>query len=162
MTVPLEPARDLVTSSAAETRVLAARLASVAAPGDVIALFGGLGAGKTEFAKGFAAGLGVAAVVSSPSFVLMAEHGGRLPLFHLDLYRLAGPADVLASGLADERRDAGVTVVEWADRMGPLLPRAHLAVTIEGSGDEPRSIGLEATAPDYRRYLEAAAAGTSG
>lgn len=154
-TVPADRARDVVTTTAGETRRLAASLAAAARRGDVIALFGELGAGKTEFAKGFAEGLGVPAVVNSPSFVLMAEYAGRLPLFHLDLFRLTGPNDVVAGGLADERRSGGVTLIEWAERMGPLLPRAHLGVTIEGSGDEPRRVGLRASDARYARYLAA-------
>ena len=82
----------LRTSSTAATRALGAALAAVARPGDRIALLGPLGAGKTQLAKGFGAGLGVTDEVTSPSFTLMAEYAGRLPLFHLDLYRLAGAA----------------------------------------------------------------------
>ena len=147
---------ELVSSSAAVTRRLAAALAEVARAGDVVALFGELGAGKTEFAKGFAGGLGVAELVNSPSFVLMAEYGGRLPLFHLDLFRIGGPDEALQSGLADERQAAGVAVIEWAERLGPLLPPARLAVTIEGGGDDPRRVRLEASQPGYRRYIDAA------
>jgi len=143
-----------VTRSAKETRRLGAALAEVARAGDVIALFGGLGAGKTEFGKGFATGLGVREVVNSPTFVLMAEHAGRLALFHLDLYRLAGPDEVIAAGLIDERQAGGVTVIEWADRMGSLLGPHHLAVTIEGIGELPREVSLRAERPDHRRYLE--------
>ncbi len=80
----------LSTASADETRRLAAALALVAEPGDRLALVGPLGAGKTQFAKGFAVGLGIDDVVNSPSFTLMAEYDGRLTLFHQDLYRLAG------------------------------------------------------------------------
>lgn len=149
------PSVELLSESAAATRELAARLAAVARPGDVIALYGGLGAGKTEFAKGFAAGLGVGRAVDSPSFVLMAEYSGRLPLFHLDLYRLTGPADALESGLLDDRRSAGVTVIEWADRLGALLPSDRLDLRIEGSGDEPRRIEVRATGSEHRRYLRA-------
>ena len=154
MSVRVGPPHTVATHSAEETRGLAAGLAAVAEAGDVIALFGGLGAGKTEFAKGFARGLGVAATVNSPTFVLMAEYAGRLPLFHLDLYRLDGASEIVASGLLDERRSSGVTVIEWADKMGPLLPPGHLAVTIEGSGDAPRRLRLSAPHPGYARYLE--------
>ncbi len=139
------------------TRELAARLAIVAQPGDLVCLLGDLGAGKTQFAKGFAAGLGVTTTVNSPSFVLMAEHAGRLPLFHLDLYRLAGAEDVLAGGLIDERQVAGVAIVEWAERLGSATPAARLDVRIDGTGDEPRRITLSATDERYRRYVEAAA-----
>ena len=158
--VPADRERIVVTATARETRRLAATLANAARPGDVIALFGELGAGKTEFAKGFAEGLGVPVVVNSPSFVLMAEYRGRLPLFHLDLFRLAGPDDVVGGGLADERRSGGVTLIEWAERMGPLLPRGHLGVLIEGSGDEPRRVALRASEDGYARYLAALAGPT--
>ena len=126
------------------TRALAARLARVAEPGDLLCLIGELGAGKTQFAKGFGAGLGVTDVVNSPTFVLMTEYDGRLPLFHLDLYRLADAADALAGGLLDERQRDGVTLVEWAERLGEAVPDARLEVRIDGTGDEPRSIRLEA------------------
>ena len=86
-------------------------------PGDRLALVGPLGAGKTQLAKGFAVGLGITEVVNSPSFTLMAEYEGRLPLFHQDLYRLAGIGEALAGGLLDERQDDGVTLSEWADRL---------------------------------------------
>jgi len=147
---------DILSGSPEETRDVAAALAAVARAGDVIALFGELGAGKTEFVKGFATGLGVGTVVNSPSFVLMAEHRGRVPLFHVDLYRLWGTADALGSGLADERRSTGVTVVEWADRAPELLPD-HLSVRIEGSGDDPRRLAVEATSGRYWPHLDALA-----
>jgi tRNA threonylcarbamoyladenosine biosynthesis protein TsaE len=147
----------VTTRDADETRRLAARLATVARPGDLVCLVGELGAGKTQFAKGFAAGLGVSATVNSPTFVLMAEYPGRLPLFHLDLYRLDDAADALSGGLLDERQLAGVAVVEWAERLGPALPRARLDVVIDGSGDEPRRIALRTVDDGYGRYLDVAA-----
>lgn len=147
--------RTVASVSAEATRVLAARLAAAAQPSDLIALTGDLGAGKTQFAKGFAAGLGVEATVNSPSFVLMTEYLGRLPLFHLDLYRLADAADAWSGGLLDERQVDGVTLVEWAERLGAALPAARLEVHIEGTGDDPRAITLTAPNPGYRRYLEA-------
>ncbi|MEI8334915.1 MAG: tRNA (adenosine(37)-N6)-threonylcarbamoyltransferase complex ATPase subunit type 1 TsaE [Chloroflexota bacterium] len=147
--------RVVDTADAAETRALAARLAAVACPGDLVALLGDLGAGKTEFAKGFGAGLGVTEMISSPSFVLMAEHQGRVPLFHLDLYRLDGPDVVLADGLLDEREADGVTLVEWADRLGRALPAARLDVRIEVLPDERRRISVRATDARFSRYPEA-------
>jgi tRNA threonylcarbamoyladenosine biosynthesis protein TsaE len=86
----------------------------------------------------------------------MAEYLGRLPLFHLDLYRLDDAGDALAGGLLDERRAGGVTLVEWPDRLGPSLPADRLDVEIDGGGDEPRSITLRVFGPDLVRYLEAA------
>lgn len=148
-------ARRIVSSSPEATRALAAALARSARAGDLIALHGDLGAGKTEFAKGFGAGLGVTATINSPSYVLMTEYLGRLPLFHVDLYRLEDDFDGLAAGLLDERQAAGVSLVEWAERLGSSLPRERLDVIIDGSGDEPRTIELVATAPDLEHYLVA-------
>ncbi len=141
------------SASAAETRRLAAHLAGAAVPGDVIALRGELGAGKTQFAKGFARGLGVSAVVNSPSFTLMAEYTGRLPFFHLDLYRLGGAADALAGGLLDERQVAGVTLIEWAERLGSPVGGGDLEVRFEGVGDEIRQLELHARTERGARYL---------
>jgi tRNA threonylcarbamoyladenosine biosynthesis protein TsaE len=146
--------RRLVSGDAAATRELGARLAPAARAGDLVCLRGDLGVGKTQLAKGFGAGLGVTDTIVSPSFVLMAEYAGRLPLFHVDLYRLNSAADALAGGLLDERQADGVTIVEWPERMGAVLPAARLDVTIEGSGDDPRTITLRAGEPRLARYLE--------
>src|SRR5690349_2782594 len=78
--------------------------------------------------------------VNSPTFVLMTEYAGRLPLFHVDLYRLADAADALAGGVVDDRQTDGVTVVEWPERMGDVLPAGRLDVRIDGTADEPRAI----------------------
>jgi tRNA threonylcarbamoyladenosine biosynthesis protein TsaE len=146
---------DLRALDAAATQAIAVRLAAVALPGDVLCLWGDLGAGKTQFAKGFGAGLGITDTINSPTFVLMAEYRGRLPLFHLDLYRLDDARDALAGGLLDEREGTGVTLIEWPDRMRDLLPNARLDISIEGVGDEPRTIRLATADPSLRRYLAA-------
>lgn len=145
--------RTVTTRDAGETRALGAALAAFAQAGDVLCLEGELGAGKTQLAKGFGAGLGIDDPIVSPSFILMAEYRGRLPLFHLDLYRLGGAAEALDGGLLDEREGGGVTVVEWAERLGAARPAGRLDVIIEGSGDEPRSIRLRPTDTNHRRYL---------
>ena len=139
------------------TSALGRALASVARPGDLVCLWGDLGAGKTHLAKAFGAGLGVSDTITSPSFVLMAEHAGRLPLFHIDPYRLVSAEDALAGGLIDERQSEGVTLVEWPERLGDALPVDRLDVRIDGTGDEPRMITLIAWSDRYRRYLQAAA-----
>jgi len=157
MSRPTVAERVVTTSDPAETRALAARLATAARPGDLLCLVGDLGAGKTQFAKGFATGLGITDTVSSPTFVLMTEYAGRLPLFHLDLYRLDDAADALAGGLLDERQLEGVALVEWAERLGGALPLGRLDVVIDGTGDDPRRIAIRSADPSYARYLEAAA-----
>lgn len=155
----MSPRRSLettvLTREPAETRAIAAALAAVARPGDLISLVGDLGAGKTQFAKGFGAGLGITDTIVSPSFVLMAEYRGRLPLFHVDLYRLADAAEALAGGLVDDRQVEGVTLVEWAERLADAMPAERLDVVIDGSGDEPRRIAVRAGHRSYARYVEA-------
>jgi tRNA threonylcarbamoyladenosine biosynthesis protein TsaE len=153
------PAADLRarvrTTSAAETIALGERLGRVAEPGDLVCLWGDLGAGKTQVAKGVARGLDIEDTVNSPTFILMNEYAGRLPLFHVDLYRLADAADALAGGVVDDRQIDGITVVEWPDRMGDVLPAGRLDVRIEGSGDEAREIDVVATDPRFDRLVEA-------
>jgi tRNA threonylcarbamoyladenosine biosynthesis protein TsaE len=133
----------LITRSEEETADAGLELASTLRAGDVILLFGDLGAGKTAFTRGLAMGLGVPAEdVSSPTFTIMQEYrGGRLPLFHVDLYRLNDPREIDDLGL-DELAVDGVLAIEWADR----LPRPFLgAITVHlahGDGDT-RTISID-------------------
>jgi len=117
----------------ADTEALAAGLASELHPGDVLLLSGPLGAGKTCFTRGLAAGLGLKAdAVLSPTFQLVRElRGGRLPLFHIDLYRLSGPAEAARLGLEEYFDGDGVSVVEWPERLGALAPAGAWAVALE-------------------------------
>jgi tRNA threonylcarbamoyladenosine biosynthesis protein TsaE len=147
--------RRIVSPEPSATTSLGLALAGAARPGDLICLWGDLGAGKTHLAKALGAGLGVTDTIASPSFILMAEYAGRLPLFHVDLYRLADAADALAGGLIDDRQVGGVTIVEWPDRMADALPAARVDVHIEGAGDEPRTITVRAGTPALARYLDA-------
>jgi tRNA threonylcarbamoyladenosine biosynthesis protein TsaE len=153
MAAPAALERQLITASADATRAFGALLARAAAPGDLVCLWGELGAGKTQLAKGFGAGLGIEETINSPTFVLMAEYAGRLPLFHVDLYRLAGPQEAIEGGLLDERQSTGLTIVEWPDRLGRALPEARLDVRLDGSGDELRTITVRAGTPSLARYL---------
>ncbi|MBA2300152.1 MAG: tRNA (adenosine(37)-N6)-threonylcarbamoyltransferase complex ATPase subunit type 1 TsaE [Chloroflexi bacterium] len=157
MGAPTTASRLVVATDPAATSRLGRALGAVAQAGDLVCLWGDLGAGKTHLAKAFAVGLGVTETVTSPSFILMAEYVGRLPLFHIDPYRLASAEDALAGGLIDERQREGVTLLEWPERLGDALPAARLDVRIDGTGDDPRSITLVAGSDDYRRFLDAAA-----
>ncbi|HET7702865.1 MAG TPA: tRNA (adenosine(37)-N6)-threonylcarbamoyltransferase complex ATPase subunit type 1 TsaE [Candidatus Limnocylindrales bacterium] len=153
---PVEHQVHVRSASAAETIALGERLGRIAAPGDLLCLWGDLGAGKTQLAKGIARGLGVADTVTSPTFILMNEYAGRLPLFHVDLYRLADAGDALAGGVVDDRQADGLTVVEWPERMGDVLPAGRLDVRIAGSGEEVRVIEISAGDAAHRRYVAAA------
>lgn len=140
-----------------ETRAVGRALGAAALPGTLLALVGPLGAGKTELAKGVAEGLGVTSVVNSPTFVLMNEHAGRLRLFHVDAYRLNDPEEAFAAGVLDDRAAAGVTVVEWADRLGAAMPRERLELTIrlDGAGGDRRRIDWHASGAEHLRLAEA-------
>jgi tRNA threonylcarbamoyladenosine biosynthesis protein TsaE len=144
------------SDSVDQTRGLGAALASVARPGDRLALVGPLGAGKTQLVKGFAVGLGIDEVVNSPSFTLMSEYHGRLWLFHQDLYRLAGTDEALAGGLLDERQDEGVTLTEWADRLDTTIDPERLVVMLEPTSDEGRHIVMQGHGEAAQRYIAAA------
>jgi tRNA threonylcarbamoyladenosine biosynthesis protein TsaE len=154
MTAPTADQRVVICSDPAATSALGRTLGGVAEAGDLVCLWGDLGAGKTHLAKAFGAALGVTETITSPSFILMAEYEGRLPLFHIDPYRLASAEDALQGGLIDERQATGVTLVEWPERLGDALPLDRLDVRIDGTGDEPRTITLIAWSDRYRRYLE--------
>jgi len=132
------------SASPEATRHLAARLGRLLKPGDVVALMGELGAGKTEFVRGLAAGLDVApdTPVSSPSFVLAHEYPGRLPLVHLDLYRLDVIPPELLPDLEDYLFRERVAAVEWAERLGGLVPEHYLEVRLTVTGETTREITL--------------------
>jgi tRNA threonylcarbamoyladenosine biosynthesis protein TsaE len=109
----------------------------------VVALYGELGAGKTCFVQGLARGLDVRVNPTSPTFVMVNEYRGRLPVHHVDAYRAATLTELIDLGLLDLLGGVGVTVVEWADRAEALLPDRTVRVRIEGLGDEPRTIAIE-------------------
>ncbi len=141
----------------AETRSIGRALGGVAAPGTLLALVGPLGAGKTQIAKGVAEGLGITGVVNSPTFVLMNEHAGRLRLYHVDAYRLGDPEEAAAAGLLDERQAAGVTVIEWADRLDGWLPDDRIEIEIEpGPAETARNLRWRAFGPSHERLAHAA------
>jgi len=128
----------LASTSPDQTRSVGHALGAAAGPGTLIALVGPLGAGKTVVAKGVGEGLGVTSVVNSPTFVLMNEHRGRLHFYHVDAYRLDDPEEALAAGLLDDRQAGGVTVVEWADRLGDWLPDERLEIELAPEDDADR------------------------
>ena len=126
--------RTVQTNSPEETWALAAELAEELGPGSVIALHGDLGAGKTCFIQGLAAALGIDEPITSPTYTLIGEYEGRLPLHHIDLYRLSGPAEALGLGLEEYFELPGITAIEWAERAEGLLPPNLLHIRIEADG----------------------------
>ena len=131
------------TNSPLETEVIGAALAKVLKPGTVIAYRGDLGAGKTAFTRGLARGLGFLDMVTSPTYTIVNEYlGGRLPLFHFDMYRLASSDDLWDIGWEDYLERGGICAVEWSENVEDALENA-IFVTIEKLGDETRRITIE-------------------
>jgi tRNA threonylcarbamoyladenosine biosynthesis protein TsaE len=152
---------ELSTTGATDTRRLAATVARALRVGDVVSLTGELGAGKTCFVQGAATALGVTERVTSPTFLLRRDYQGRVPIVHLDVYRL----DTLqeASELGLDEATTSVTFIEWGDAMQPLLPADHLEIAFsapepdldmgEGEGERQRAGGRGAAGPDETRRI---------
>lgn len=135
--------RSLITRSAKETRSAGALLAGLLRAGDVLLLTGDLGAGKSEFARGLAEGLGIAGPIPSPTFTLLNLYDqGTLPLKHFDWYRLSGAEEIEQAGLTEHIGGEGVTAIEWHERAPELLPACCLEVIIARLGEGSRDISL--------------------
>jgi len=137
------PATSLRTLTPQETAAAGEALGRTLCAGDVVALYGELGSGKTCLVQGLVRGLGVSRQATSPTFVLVNEYRGRLPVHHVDAYRTGSLTELLDLGLLDLMGGDGVTLLEWADRAEPLLPERTVRVRIDGVGDEPRAITIE-------------------
>ena len=134
---------QITTHSADETQALGQRLAKRLLPGDVIAYFGDLGAGKTALTRGIAQGLGVTDLVTSPTYTIVNEYlGGRLPLFHFDMYRLASSDDLWDIGWGDYLERGGVCAVEWSENVADAMEGA-IRVDIAKVDDDTRDITVE-------------------
>jgi tRNA threonylcarbamoyladenosine biosynthesis protein TsaE len=147
------------TPTAADTRAVGAALGGLLVPGDVVSLSGDLGAGKTTFVQGAAGALGVVDQVTSPTFVLVRQYAGRLPVAHVDVYRLSRVQEVLDLGFDELMDGSWVVFVEWGDVIDTLLPPGHLRVALSAGADDARSIDLSGEGPEWARRwgpLEAA------
>ena len=132
---------NFIIDTEAGTRALGLSIADAAEPGDIIALTGDLGTGKTALTKYIAEGLGIKEEVISPTFTIVREYrSGRLPLFHFDVYRLSGPEEFIDAGAEDYLEDSGLSVIEWADIVADALPADALLVNIEYAEDDKRRI----------------------
>jgi tRNA threonylcarbamoyladenosine biosynthesis protein TsaE len=134
----------MISKSVEETMELGAKLAGRLKKGDLVALIGDLGSGKTVFTKGIAKGLGVKKVsyVNSPTFVIIKEYAGRLPLYHFDLYRLDRSSVIDAENFEEYFYGDGVTVVEWADKIRKILPERRIEVRMAVAGEGRRKIEI--------------------
>jgi len=132
----------IASQSPEETEAAGERLGRTLGPSDVVGLIGELGAGKTCFVQGLTRGLGVTVHATSPTFVLVNEYRGRLPVHHVDAYRTTTVTELADLGLEEMIDGDGVTVIEWAEKARPLLPARTIYVRIDGVGDEPRMITI--------------------
>jgi len=136
--------QDIITSSSAETEALGEKIASGLSGGEVIALFGGMGMGKTAFTRGLARGLGIQDGVSSPTFALIHEYHGRLDVYHFDMFRVTGWDDLYSTGFFDYLENGGVLVIEWSENIEAALPEDSIRIEIElGSNENERVFHIE-------------------
>jgi tRNA threonylcarbamoyladenosine biosynthesis protein TsaE len=144
---------EIISHRPEETQDFGARLGELAQPGDIFLLVGKLGAGKTCLTQGIARGLDIKEYAASPSFVLVRELYGRLPLYHIDFYRMDNLEEIADLGLDDYFYGQGVSVVEWADKGLSLLPPEHLLVEMSYVSDSSRRLKLKASGKRYRELV---------
>ncbi|GGH83397.1 tRNA threonylcarbamoyladenosine biosynthesis protein TsaE [Pullulanibacillus pueri] len=143
---------EIICRSSEESMVLGERLANLLQPGDVITLEGDLGAGKTTFTKGIAKGLGVKRTVNSPTFTIIKEYKGTMPLYHMDVYRLEDEEDL---GFDDFFHSEGITVIEWASQIKSQLPEERLEIYIKhGSEEKSRQFQFAPKGEHYEQLCE--------
>jgi tRNA threonylcarbamoyladenosine biosynthesis protein TsaE len=147
----------MVSHSPEETADWGRKLGSLLGAGDAVALIGELGAGKTALAQGILRGLGVPeeTYIASPTFTLINEYRGRVPLYHLDFYRLDHPSDCASLGLEEYLGGAGVALIEWADKMPALLPGDHLAIRLAYLDETTRQVLVSASGDRSALLLQA-------
>jgi tRNA threonylcarbamoyladenosine biosynthesis protein TsaE len=151
-----------VTRSTDETLELARAVGELLRPGDVVSLVGDLGAGKTVFARGVARALGVTELVVSPTFTIVREYEGRVPLVHVDVYRIDAVQELHDLGFEEVVRDDAVTLVEWGDKVDGLLPGDRLDVRLApGAADDERVVEIEGHGHSWRARAAELAVGTT-
>ena len=146
---------EIISDSAGKTLDIGKRLAGNFKKGDIVCLFGDLGSGKTVLTKGISSGLGVDKdKVASPTFVILRQYEGRFMIYHFDLYRLNRPEDILDLGYEEYFFDEGISVIEWADKLGRLAPREFLKIQLLVAGKNKRKLKISAEGLKYKKLLE--------
>jgi tRNA threonylcarbamoyladenosine biosynthesis protein TsaE len=145
----------LQTRNTSGTIQIGKSIGSLLLPGDVVALVGELGTGKTQFIKGLAVGVGIGkpTYISSPSFTLINEYKGKIPFYHIDLFRLRAEKEAEDLGLEEYFQSGGITAIEWADRIPSLLPREMLWIQISYTGENTRSIEILGRGKRYEELI---------
>jgi tRNA threonylcarbamoyladenosine biosynthesis protein TsaE len=146
---------SVITSSTEQTEEVGRILGAMLEPGDLVCLYGDLGAGKTHFSYGVALGLQVSdQYVTSPTFTFVNEYEGRIPFYHIDLYRLNDPSELESIGFEEYVDSDGATVIEWADRAEAELPDEKLNVYLSDVSENSREIGFFAEGERYQKLLD--------
>ena len=141
---------ELISDSTGKTKLIGKYIGEVLKAKDVLALFGELGAGKTVFIQGLALGLGISDIPVSPSFVIINEYQGKIPLYHVDLYRLSEGRDIEELGIEEYFEKSGVTVIEWAERAREFLPETSINIEIDILDESKRKIRI--SGEDIERF----------
>jgi tRNA threonylcarbamoyladenosine biosynthesis protein TsaE len=151
----MNASRTITLPDLAATQTLGRQLGQLLFPGAVVALVGQLGAGKTHLVRAIAEGLDIpdGRLVTSPTFVLIQEYPGRLPIYHFDAYRLAGAGPFADLGVSEYLEGEGVCLIEWADRVAAVLPEEYLRITLRITGETAREATLEARGERYERVV---------
>ena len=143
-----------ISKSEKDTIQFARDLVKDLEPGSIICLIGDLGAGKTTFVKGLAKGLKLSEhKVSSPTFVIMNIYEGKLPIYHFDLYRLEDEKSIMAIGYEEFFYGEGISVIEWADRLGNLTPKEYLKIELKHKSDQERTITVKSIGQKYEAII---------
>lgn len=143
--------KEFITKTVEETQHIAGSLAAILGPGDLLTLEGELGTGKTAFTKGLAKGLGITRNVNSPTFTIVKEYNGRLPLYHMDVYRLEDSEEDI--GFSEYFNGVGVSVVEWAKFIEDYLPEERLEIVIHYIDEHSRKLEFKAIGDHYINIL---------
>lgn len=145
----------IISKSAEQTYKLGECLGKVLKPGDIICLTGDLGAGKTAFTKGIGIGLDIAEFITSPTYTIINEYNGRIPLFHFDVYRLEGVEEMYELGYEEYFFGDGAVVIEWADIVKDIIPQERLWITIlRGKEEDTREVMFDASGDRYQKVIK--------
>jgi len=152
----MPPSVLLSSENPAYTFQFGKNLGMLLMPGDVVALVGELGAGKTTLTQGIVRGLGVGEehYIGSPTFTLINEYAGRMPVYHLDFYRIETPSEIVNLGLEEYLHGEGVAVIEWADKIEALLPEDHVKITLQYIDRTVRTLEIAGTGKRYAALIE--------
>ncbi|MBA7563279.1 tRNA (adenosine(37)-N6)-threonylcarbamoyltransferase complex ATPase subunit type 1 TsaE [Candidatus Atribacteria bacterium 1244-E10-H5-B2] len=144
----------IITKSPEETKNLGKEVSKLTKPGDLLAFYGELGAGKTCFIQGISQGLKVKDYVTSPSFTIINEYQGKIPIYHFDLFRLDNAEEILELGYKEYFYGEGLTVIEWAEKIEQLLPKEHLEIKIKFKDHHQRTISFIPQGDRFNKFLE--------